>query len=318
MSATVSVKQPAYDGYNQSNRLRPSFRGLVRGELFKVRHQWATWIMLVLFAIVNILPYLIELTRPNLATAISADPLQSSYSLVEIGLGVIRIFSGLFILVITARMITLEYQLGTVRVLLSRGVGRLQLLFAKLCAVALVGMVLLIIGFLLTSLMTILVVAIGTGNLNAFHALTSQFWSDVGVYVLTILLNMGVSILLATAAAVVSRSAAFGLSLALIFFPIDNIGTIIMDLAFRLTNNDFWLNVTAYLLGPNLNVIAGVLVNNRFRTIGTGPVVETDPLTNQVHGINVDGTHTLVVVVVYAIIFAVAAIWLTRQRDVRE
>jgi len=48
---------------------------------------------------------------------------------------------------------------------------------------------------------------------------------------------------------------------------------------------------------------------------GTGAV--SDRLYGQ-HGIQVDGTHTLVVALVYAIIFAAVAIVLTRQRDVLE
>jgi ABC-2 type transport system permease protein len=46
------------------------------------------------------------------------------------------------------------------------------------------------------------------------------------VYVLTIATNMGVTILLAAAVSVLGRSLAFGLSAALVWFPVDNIGTV--------------------------------------------------------------------------------------------
>jgi hypothetical protein len=128
---------------------------------------------------------------------------------------------------------------------------------------------------------------------------------------------MGVTILLATAAAVVGRSVTFGLSAALIFFPIDNIATIVMTLAYRVTHNDFWLSTTAYFLGPNLNTMAAALTANRAESIGANPLYFVDQ-AGQAHGIQVDGTHTVVVALVYAAIFAITAIVLTWKRDVKE
>src|SRR5947209_5461524 len=125
---------------------------------------------------------------------------------------------------------------------------------------------------------------------------------------------MGVTILVATAAAVLGRSLAFGLSVALIFFPIDNIGTVIMTLAYRVTGSDFWLNLTAYFLGPNLNQMPVALTSGRVDSIGAAPLYFVN--NNVAHGTQVDGTHTLVVAAVYAVIFAVTALWLMWKRDV--
>lgn len=299
------------------HKSKPSFFGLVRGELFKVTRQWTTWILLVLIAGVIVLPYIIEFTSPDLSSRINGDSLHFFYNVLSIGLSILRVFSGLFLLIMTARIIGLEYQLGTIRILLARGVGRLQLLFAKLFTVTLLALVLLAVGLALNYLLVVMLVAGANGNLDAFHALTSQFWSDAWTYVLTVLLNAAVTILLATAAAVFGRSLSFGLSAALVFFPIDNIGTIIMQLAFRVTHNDFWLNATAYFLGPNLNTMPQALVS-KVESIGAGPLYFVDPTTNQAHGTLVDGTHTLVVALVYAVIFATVAIVLTWKRDVKE
>ncbi len=295
---------------------RPSFFGLVRGEFLKVMRQWTTWILLVLLTGVTVLPYIVETVRPRFKADLASASLTVYYDQMSIGLSVLRVFTGFFLLIVTARMIGQEYQLGTIRVLLSRGVGRLQLLFAKLLTMAIIAVILLIIGTLVNLLLTVLLVAGIAGNLNSFSALTSQFWSDSGVYVLYVLLNMGVSILLATAAAVVGRASVFGISAALAFFPLDNFGTVIMLLANRVTNSDFWLSITAYFLGPNLNQMPAALTNNRVFTIGFGPLYNAGP--NGTHGILVDGTHTLVVAAVYAAIFAAVAIWLTWKRDVKE
>ena len=297
-------------------KARPSFFGLVRGEFLKVMRQWTTWILLVLLTGVTVLPYIVETVRPRFKADLASASLTVYYDQMSIGLSVLRVFTGFFLLIVTARMIGQEYQLGTIRVLLSRGVGRLQLLFAKLVTMAIIAVILLIVGTLVNLLLTVLLVAGIAGNLNSFSALTSQFWSDSGVYVLYVLLNMGVSILLATAAAVVGRASVFGISAALAFFPLDNFGTVIMLLANRVTNSDFWLSITAYFLGPNLNQMPAALTNNRVFTIGFGPLYNAGP--NGTHGILVDGTHTLVVAAVYAAIFAAVAIWLTWKRDVKE
>jgi len=90
-----------------------------------------------------------------------------------------------------------------------------------------------------------------------------------------------------------------------------------MTLAYRITHNDFWLSITAYFLGPNLNVIAPALTSNRVESIGATPLYFVDQ-AGQAHGILVDGTHTVVVALVYAMIFAVVAIVLTWMRDVKE
>jgi ABC-2 type transport system permease protein len=315
--STIATTTPtASEEHLHLHNATPSFFGLVRGEFFKVMRQWTTWILLVLLLVVIILPYIIEFTAPNVKTNIQTDPLHFFYNILSIGLAILRVFSGIYLLIVAARMVGLEYQLGTIRVLLSRGVGRLQLLFAKLLTVAIIALILLVIGLALNYLLTLILVAGVTGNLNAYSALNSQFWSDAWAYVLTILLNMAVTILLAFAASVVGRSLSFGLSAALVFFPIDNIGTVVMALAYRVTHSDFWLSATAYFLGPNLNTMP-TAVSGKLESIGATPLFLTDP-AGQTHGILVDGTHTLVVAVVYGVIFAAIAIFLTWRRDVME
>ena len=314
---STAVITPTPTEQIQLHRAKPSFFGTVRGEFFKISRQWTNWIMLVLLLGVIVLPFVIEMTAPNVKTNIQTNPLHFYYNVLSITLSILRVFTGIFLLILTARVVGLEYQLGTIRVLLSRGVGRLQLLFAKLLAVAVIALGLLVLGLLLDYLLTVILVAGVTGNLNAFSALNSAFWSDARIYVLSIMLNMGVTILLATAAAVVGRSVTFGLSAALVFFPIDNIATIVMTLAYRITQNDFWLSTTAYFLGPNLNTMAAALTGNRAESIGANPLYFVDQ-AGQAHGIQVDGTHTVVVALVYAAIFAITAIVLTWKRDVKE
>lgn len=311
MSAVIT---PTTTGKLKLHAAKPSFFGLVRGEFLKVMRQWSTWILLILLLGVTVLPYIIETVRPRFQADIANATLSVYYDQMSVGLSVLRVFTGFFLLVVTARMIGQEYQLGTIRVLLARGVGRLQLLFAKLLTLTIIALVLLVVGVLLNMLLNIILIAGIAGNLDSLSKLTSQFWSDAGIYVLYVLLNMGVTILLATAMAVVGRASVFGIAAALAFFPLDNFGTVIMMLAYRVTHSDFWLSITAYFLGPNLNQMPSVLTGNRASSIGLGPLYNSQG--NQ--GILVDGTHTLVVAAVYAAIFAAVAIWLTWKRDVKE
>lgn len=286
----------------------PSFPGIVGGEFFKITRQWTTWIMLVLLLGAITLPYLVELTAPNIKSNLSSAPLAEFYNQMEIGLSVLRVFIGIFLLILTARVIGQEYQLGTIRILLARGVGRLQLLSAKVLTIAIIALILFAGGLLLNGILTCLLVLILKGNLNALNALNSTFWSNTWLYVLSVLTSLGVTILLATAVTVLGRSLSFGLSASLAWFPADNIGIIFMMLGFRLTHNDFWRNATAYFLGPILNVMPTVLIPAQFKanSIGITPLVD------------VDGTHTLLVTLVYAVIFAAVAVVLTWKRDVKE
>lgn len=285
---------------------KPSFFGLVGGELFKIRHQWATWIMLFVLIGIMFLPYLVGLFVPNIPTTLADRPLAFLTRWAGVNLGLFRAISGIMLLILTARVIGLEYNLGTIRILLGRGVGRVQLLLAKLTAVAVCALIALIIGLALNVLLHIGMVGIRAGNLTAFNSLDSTYWHNVGVYILTILLNMGVTILVAAGFTVLGRSLAFGMTFSVAWFPVDNIMVTILVLVFTLTTNVFWQNVSAYLLGPNLNVMASVITGNSDWSFGAPPLV------------TVDGTHTVVVALVYAAIFAVTAFWLTWKRDVKE
>src|SRR5262249_4711545 len=136
----------------------------------------------------------------------------------------------------------------------------------------------------------------------------STFWSTTWSYMLTILISMGATILLATALTVFGRSVAFGVTLSFVWFAADNIGTTIMSLIYAFTNNDFWRQLPAYWLGPTLNYLPKVLVGKDSTSIGTMPAEVA----------LYDLTHVLVVTLLYSLAFFVIAIILTWRRDVQE
>ncbi|HLI07591.1 MAG TPA: hypothetical protein VKV40_13555 [Ktedonobacteraceae bacterium] len=300
MVAATSARQA------QLHSATPSFPGILRGEIFKVSRQWTTWIMLVFLTGILILPYLIMLIAPNAKASLAAAPLPFLTDQVETNLAVLRVFSGFFLLILTARVIGLEYQLGTIRILLARGVGRLQLFSAKLLAIVTFALLILIGGLLLDALLTVVMVAILAGNLNALNALNTTFWSNTWLYIVTIMISMGATILLGAAMNAIGRSQVFGLSASLVWFPADNIGTVIMTLAYRVTHNTFWQNVTGYFLGPILNNMPNYLLPKGGLTIGAFPLV------------TISNTQGLLVTAAYCVIFAAVAVILTWKRDVQE
>ena len=308
MSAAVTVA-PAVRARTEA---APSFPGIVRGELFKISRQWAAWIMFALLLVIIAIPYLVLLGSSTLKAQLQQAPLQTLYEGAGDNLLVLRVFAGLLLIVLTTRLIGMEYSSGTIRVLLSRGVGRLQLLFAKLLTVSLVALAILVVGIALDALLTVLTVGAVAGNLDPLKSLNSGFWADMGVYVGTIAISMAATILMAAAVTVLTRSLAGGLALGLGWFPADNIGLIFFFLAFRLTRNTFWTVVTGDFLGPNLNSMPGAVLPARAQAAAFASDSTITTLTP------VTGAHTLLVTGIYCAVFAVVAIVLTWKRDVKE
>jgi ABC-type transport system involved in multi-copper enzyme maturation permease subunit len=304
---------------------RPSFFGILRGELYKLTRQRVNWFLLLVVSAVALLPYIAAvffIDHSQTLKSMQNPPQLFLFDFMSATLDLQRVFVGIFLLVATARMVGLEYQNGTIRVLLARGVGRLQLLGAKLLAMTIAGLAVLAWGILLNVVATVVMVQDISGNLDPINALTADFWKSTGVMVLTVLISMGVSILLAASITIVTRSLSFGLAGALGWFAADNIGVLFMFLIYRFTQNDFWINATGYLLGPQLNtmpaaVVPALTITGVFR----GQVVSrpTPPLTIGISPfVTYDGTHALLTALAYAVVFAAAAVVVMWRRDVLE
>lgn len=300
----------------------PSFLGILRGEALKIARMRLVWLMTLLFAGVICAPYLFYLATPGVKEGIQTQPAEIVFALMGRALVVVRVFGGIYILLLTALLIGIEYQSGTIRVLLARGVGRLHLLGAKLLVLAGVALALIVGGALLNALLVCATLLALVHNLGLLSAITGTWWNQTWIYALTVAISMGVSILLAAAATVLGRSLAFGLGIAIAWFPVDNLSTILLLLANRFTNNDAWLKVSAYLLGPNLNAMPTVLVPARVVTIHGAKGIQTISQPAATIGfppfVTVDGTHTLVVTLIYALIFATIAAVIMWRRDVLE
>ena len=318
MTATTTV--PA--NMPMTSVLTPRFIGIVRGEIFKLTRQRTTWITLGAVALFIAFSWLQITGNTDAKASLQSNPLAFHLEWMEVSLSVLRIFSGFALIVLTARIIGLDYQQGTIRIILSRGVDRLKLLGAKLVTAGLVALVILVGGIALNALFALIIVGSLAGSLSTFSALSGTFWSDAGLYLLSVIISMVATILLATVLTVLGRSLTFGLAVGLVFFPADNISSFILSRVAVSTNNDFWNQITAYLLGPALNFLPAVLLPHPLGTVVTreGSTIAPQYAFNigtppsSVYGAG----HFLVLIGVYAMACLVIAGLLFWRRDVME
>ena len=234
-------------------------------------------------------------------------PSSFMFSMYDAYLAIFDVGSGIFLLIVSARLVGMEYSSGTIRVLLARGAGRVRLLLAKLAALALVGIILLAGFMVLAAAALYATVVRWEGSFEKVSSLPGTVWHDLGVNVLVALASMGAAILIGTAAAALGRSLAFGIGAALVLYPANNLMTATLPIFKALTGRDFWLQASAYLLGPNLDILPVVMQTDHVAR----PAFAT-PL------VKVDATHAWLVVGAWALTLAVAAIWVSRRRDVLQ
>jgi ABC-2 type transport system permease protein len=301
---------------------RASLIGLVRGELRKIVHLRITWALLGLFTLFVVGSQLILVSTPNSKEQLIHNTPGAFSNLVSGDLSILRVFSGIVTLVLAAHVIGLEYQHGTIRILLGRGVGRLQLLGAKMTALALV-----LLGLLGWGLLTEFAFAWGlvvglAGDVAPWRRLGDDFWVSLRYYLLCVFISLGVTLLLAVAATVIGRSLAFGLAVGLSWFAVDNLAQIPLTLGYQFTHSDLWLKVSGFLLGPLLNRLPDYITPPWHASVQTpaGPVT----VTSQFSGFGampltpVSSAQALLVIGAYATVFALVAVMVTWRRETRD
>jgi ABC-type transport system involved in multi-copper enzyme maturation permease subunit len=234
------------------------------------------------------------------------------YTILRRDLETMRGLLGFFVTLVAVRAIALEYEQGTIRVLLARGVGRLRLLGAKVVAAALVGLGALVAAVVLLIVGTLFVVAVGAGSLAPLGALPSRIYPGVLTFLATIAVSMAATLLFAVALAVIGRNQAFALAVILPYWFVETIaGGLLYHLGLA-TDIGALLNVPEYLLGQNLIAMPDLLVSPQ--TLGQPVFSATDPAAV----VRIDGTYTLLVTLAYCLVFAAVAILVSRRRDVLE
>lgn len=322
VSRVATAASGARTAQGTARDLRASFSGLLWGELFKITRMRITWVLVGVYGLLVVGGQLILVTGTNTQSQLQNDPLGAFHTAIEGDFAIVRIFCGIIVLVLAAQVIGMEYQQGTIRILLGRGVGRLQLLGAKTLALLLAGLALLAGGLLIELAFTVGMALAFAGGQHPWTALNGEFWADMWYSLLCAVISLGATLLLGVAASVVGRSLAFGLAVGLCWFPVDNLLTLPLSILSQISHSDFWLKVSGLLLGPLLNRLPDYLAPPWHSTV-LGPHGAIT-IAQGVSGfgmeplVPVDATHALLVIAAYSLIFAVTAVVLTRRRDVLE
>lgn len=287
---------------------RPRFLGAVSGEVLKVSRQLSFWLMLAAALVLYVVIVLAIVSAGPVKDQVKADPTGFAYTAIDAFGTIFQIGSGIFLLIVGSRLFGMEYSSGTIRIIYARGMGRLRLLLAKVLTLAIVGVALLAAYVALSSAVMLILVNVWTGSSDALTNLPSAFWRDLELWAAVMGVSMGIAILLSAAAAGLGRSLSFAMAASLAFFPVDNFAPILLFLGSRITKQDHpWLDISQYLLGPNLNVLLNhIQPDHRARPFFSGPLLP------------VDGTHAAVVVGCFALLFAAVAVARTARPDVLE
>jgi ABC-type transport system involved in multi-copper enzyme maturation permease subunit len=276
------------------------FPSLVGGELLKIRRQPANWpLSLIALAAVVLVALLSsgggrQASEPDGIARAVVDPLTVT---LQVGVGIP-------LLVLSVRVVGQEYQLGTVRVLVARGTGRVRLLLAKLAALGIAAAATAVV----TGAMTVGALwLVEPEAVQAAVAAAAAISRDAGLNLLAVGLSLAACVLLGVFVATLGRSVVFGLALALVWFPVDNIALLVLPALTVFTRMPLWDGVTPYLLGGNLNTMVQALEPGRRAVVF---LVSPEP--------QVDGQHAVLVVVAYLTVFLAATLLLTWQRDIHH
>lgn len=286
--------------------MRATIPSLIRGELRKISRdrgaQWLTGLAIFLVVLASVgaagaagMTQLVN-QRPQDFVLRLADILRTA---ITTGLGVL-------VLVGSSRLVAMEYQRGTIRVLLARGVGRVQLLFAKVAALLIAGALVLASLFILSIALACVVILKQSGGMHPMNVLDGGAWRALAIDPLVAVISLVVCVLLGVAAGA-TRSMAVAVAAAVGFFPVDNGLVPFLSVLSDASGNRIWNDITGYLLGPNLNHLPSLL---------SGRHVDLEALAPPATAVSV--AHGLTVIAVYCAVLVAFAVLPTWRRDVLE
>lgn len=289
-------------------RPRTRLGGALRSELLKLWRQRLTWMLLVLVALITgVAMGLTFIGGSNTRTNLLHHPLAFYFTYLAACQTVFCSAGGIFLLVLSARLVGMEYSSGAIRIVLGRGTSRLGLLVAQLGALLVAGLLLLAAFTVFSALVIGGALLAWGGRLSSLTSLPHAAWTDTGICGAVALVSIGICILIGATASAVGRSVSIGLGVALAFFPADNLGMVVMNLIGRVTHQTVWPKVPHWFLGPTLNQLAATL-----QTDHQAPVLL---LTSPTNG---PASHLWTVIALWAAAMALATFALTWRRDVLE
>ena len=262
------------------------------GEWHKLRRRWIPWILLGLVVfltqglvwVVYVAYHLDDevseegLSDFTLPSIITVDPISLHFLVIPI-------------MILAASVVGVEYGLGTLRTTLTRGVGRWQLLSAKLIML----MVAVIAGFIVLSAFSAIagIVIAGIAAITppaeegALIGTEPQAWLDAAIGAGKVVYALAPYVALAVFLAVVTQSTAQGISISMGYYVLELIAAPILGGIAEWLGNA----LEVALLGSNV-----------------GEWMSTANAT--------DALRAFFVILAYTVVFVAAALWIFQRRDV--
>ncbi len=307
---------------SQGGHDQPAFGGMVRSELIKFTRQRFLWwfvggmFLLTLLRGLIILPIALGANNTGGPGILNSSAQDNAYQVMTQAMSIVHDISGLFVMVTAVFIFAREYQGGTIRIVLARGAGRLRLLGAKFAALAITSFAMLALLLVVTLGIIATASTLVLHDLSLLTNVASYYWSDVGTYLLGIVVNLIASGIFAVFLSVLGRTLVFGIGIALPYFFAESIISTILTAVALSTRNAVWYNITTFFFGVNLNQVASTITGPRVNTLNSLTQVL---LRAAIPGlVTVDGTRTLIVIGIYAALFLIGAIFLTQRRDVTQ
>lgn len=249
-ATTDQTTQPAW--------LTESWR-LASWYLFLARRRLMTLIMLIIFVVGYLLIIGITVLIYTVSTKVAADAISSTLTFpgtLTMITGYLGLLGPILLAILAAGLVGSEYGYGIQRQLLSRGMGRAQVMTAQLVAMAIIALVMAAFTLLLGALVGVI---LGPILGISIHALSASGWLGLILFWLTNSLRLFVYMLIAVFLATLGRSIVSGLAFTLGIILLEGVLTTVLSfVAFDFRGKQ---------LGDIINQIANWFPSNSSTTI---------------------------------------------------
>lgn len=239
-----------------ADRPSPSLRSLVAMENLKLRKRPMAWVIFALITLLvsagMVIGYLGSRSQ-SLASGETLEDQLSSFllpSAITNAFAIVAGFGSILVVVLAASSVGSEYGWGTVRVLVGSGVSRVRLLAAKVISLAEVTALLILAGVGAMTLSSLILTIVG-GHELSFGWLDGEASIDILLMFVRTWFVLFVSVALAFALAVVTRSLAAAIALGIGFGIIEGILASVLGAL-----GDTGETISEFLLSPNINAIS--------------------------------------------------------------
>ena len=210
------------------------------------------------------------------------------------------------IIILVSTIVGGEYTSGTIRLMLTRGPTRTQILLSKVgAAIACIGLGVVAITFL--GVVTGLLLNLTTGVTPSFNFFSAAWPGHVLLYLLIIMLGLFTYAMMALFLSTLGRATAAGLAGVLTWsFLIEPVIVVISNFGRNISGptSSFFQSLPDYLIGTN---ISALLENQNQYVFPSSPVSQAPAVSD---------VHALLVLAAYIAIFIGLACWISMRRDV--